>query len=167
MRKRNYQCFSDVVGDLLGTDQVRSMRRIRHHFDVTCYDHSVFVSYVAFRLARRLGWDYMAAARGGLLHDLYLYDPRTPGTHPGNQCFDHPKAALKNAGELTELTAVEENIIISHMWPLSRRMPRYKEAVVVNLADKLCATAEVSHLYHLLRRTSHRRHARRTAMPAV
>ena len=143
MKKRNYECFGQTVRDLLDTEQVRSMRRIRHHFDVTCYDHSVFVSYVAFRLARRLGWDYLAAARGGLLHDLYLYDPRQPGSHPGNQCFDHPKAALKNAGELTDLTAVEENIIISHMWPLARRMPRCPEAAVVNLADKLCATAEV------------------------
>lgn len=150
MNKRNYESFSNVVGDLLSTEQVRSMRRIRHHFDVTCYDHSLFVSYVAFRLARRLRWDYMAAARGGLLHDLYLYDPKEPGSHPGNQCFDHPKAALKNAGQLTRLTPVEENIIISHMWPLSRRMPRYREAVVVNLADKLCATAEVCRIYHMM-----------------
>ena len=37
----------------------------------------------------------------------------------------------------------EQNIIISHMWPLARRMPRCPEAAVVNLADKLCATAEV------------------------
>lgn len=150
MKKRNYECFGETVRDLLDTEQVRSMRGIRHHFDVTCYDHSVFVSYVAFRLARRLGWDYLAAARGGLLHDLYLYDPKQPGSHPGNQCFDHPKAALKNAGELTHLTAVEENIIISHMWPLARKRPRYREAVVVNLADKLCATAEVFRIYHAM-----------------
>ena len=150
MKKRNYECFGQTVRDLLDTDQVRSMRRIRHHFDVTCYDHSVFVSYVAFRMARRLGWDYLAAARGGLLHDLYLYDPKQPGSHPGSQCFDHPKAALKNAGELTHLTAVEENIIISHMWPLARKRPRYREAVVVNLADKLCATAEVCRIYHMM-----------------
>ena len=29
------------------------------------------------------------------------------------------------------------------MWPLARYMPRYREAYVVNLADKFCATAEV------------------------
>ncbi len=150
MKKRNYQCFSEMVGDLLGTEQVRAMQTIRHHFDVTCYDHSVFVAYVAFRLARRFRLDYMAAARGGLLHDLYLYDPKVKGSHPGNQCFDHPKAALKNAGKLTTLSPVEENIIISHMWPLARRMPRYRESFVVNLADKICATAEVFRIYHMM-----------------
>ncbi len=148
--KQNYQSYSQVVEDLISTEEVKSMRRIKHHFDVTCYEHSVFVSYVAYRMARRLGWDYRAAARGGLLHDLYLYDPRQPGSHPGNQCFDHPKAALRNAGALTQLTPVEENIIISHMWPLARRCPRYREAVVVNLADKICATAEVLRVYHMM-----------------
>ena len=52
---------------------------------------------------------------------------------------------------------MEENIIVSHMWPLSRRMPRYKEAVVVNLADKMCATAEVCRLYHYLKHRNRRR----------
>ncbi len=163
----NYRCFVGCVRDLLDTAEVQSMRSIPHHPGMSCYHHSVFVSYVAFRLARRWGLDYMAAARAGLLHDLYLYDSRDKSQYEGNQCFAHPVAALKNAEKLTELSAKEQNIIISHMWPLSRRMPHCKEAVVVNLADKLCATAEVSGIYHLARRTSHRRHARRTAAAAV
>ncbi|MEG0321028.1 MAG: hypothetical protein RR606_02425 [Oscillospiraceae bacterium] len=49
----NFRCFVRCVSDLLTTEQVQKMRQWRHHFDVTCYDHSIFVSYVAFRLARR------------------------------------------------------------------------------------------------------------------
>ena len=41
-----------------------------------------------------------AAARGGLLHDLYLYDARDRSQYEGNQCFAHPKAALRNARAL-------------------------------------------------------------------
>ena len=52
---------------------------------------------------------------------------------------------------------MEENIIVSHMWPLAKKMPRYKEALVVNLADKLCATAEVCRIYHYLRNRDRRR----------
>ena len=29
------------------------------------------------------------------------------------------------------------------MWPLCKGMPKYKETVVVTLADKYCATAEI------------------------
>lgn len=146
----NFDCYYDCIGDLLTHETVRSMDSIRHHFHVTCYEHSVFVSYVAFRLAKRWGADYRAAARAGLLHDLYLYDPRDKNCYEGNQCFAHPKAALKNASELCgDLTPVEKNSILTHMWPLAAHRPRYKEAFIVNLADKLCATLEVSNLYRL------------------
>lgn len=133
------------------------MRDIPHHLGTTCYDHSVFVAYVAYRMAHRWKLNYTAAARAGLLHDLYLYNSRDKSQYEGNQCFAHPVAALKNARALCgDLTPMEENIIISHMWPLSRRMPRYREAFIVNLADKLCATAETIHLYHSVRYFRHR-----------
>ena len=160
----NIRCFVNCVRDLLDSPEVQSMRALPHHPGTSCYEHSVFVAYVSFRLARRWGLDYRAAARAGLLHDLYLYDARNKPAYYGNQCFAHPVAALKNAWALCgSLTPMEENIIISHMWPLSRRMPRYKESLVVNLADKLCATAEVSHLYHGIRRIRNRKYRRRIA----
>lgn len=154
----NYRCYLRCVQDLLDSPEVQSMKQIPHHPGTTCYEHSVFVSYVAFRLARRWGLDYTAAARAGLLHDLYLYNGHDRTQYHGNQCFAHPVAALKNAWALCgSLTPMEENIIISHMWPLAKKRPRYKEAVVVNLADKMCAAWEVSHLYHYVRSRNRRR----------
>ncbi|NCE63801.1 HD domain-containing protein [Pseudoflavonifractor sp. 524-17] len=148
----NWSSFLRCVADLIGSAQVLSMRDIPHHPGCNCYEHSVFVAYVAFRLARRWGLDYRTAARCGLLHDLYLYNAREPGTHPGNQCFDHPVAAVRNARALCgTLSSKEENIIISHMWPLAKRRPRSKEAAVVNLADKFCATAEVTQIWRAMR----------------
>lgn len=136
--------FCRLTGELLESEPVRMMGRWQHHGRITTLDHSLFVAYLSFRAARWLRLDERAAARGGLLHDLYLYDPRDKSAHPGNQCFDHPVFALRNAEALCgRLTEKERNIIISHMWPLARRRPRSPEAAVVNLADKLCATAEV------------------------
>ena len=145
----NWHCFLDCVGDLLFTPEVQSMRDIPHHPGTCCYEHSVFVAYVAFRLARRWNLDYMAAARGGLLHNLYLYDPRTRPSY--RQCFAHPVAAAENAAALCGgLTAREKNCILAHMWPLSRRAPRSREAAAVCLADKLCATAEIMQIWRNL-----------------
>ena len=144
----NAAAFLRCVGPLLETREVSSMKQWRHHFFTTCYDHSLFVSYVAFRLARYLGWDYRAAARAGLLHDLYLYDPADKSAHPGNQCLDHPEFALRNAEALCpDLTGNEKNAIVSHMFPLAVHLPRCREAVAVNLADKLCSVLEVARLY--------------------
>ena len=62
--------YLDCVKDLMATEEVESMRRWRHHIMITTYEHSVFVSYIAFRLARRWNCDCRMAARMGLLHDL-------------------------------------------------------------------------------------------------
>ena len=151
-RDLNAAAFLECVGPLLNSSEVRSMQQWRHHFFTTCYQHSLFVSYVAFRLARRFGWDYRAAARAGLLHDLYLYDPADSSAHPGNQCLDHPEFALRNAVALCpDLSEREQNAIVSHMFPLAVHLPRCREALVVNIADKVCATLEVIHLYQTRR----------------
>ena len=147
----NRTAFLACVEDLLETPQVQSMRALPHHPGVNCYEHSVFVAYVAFRLARKWKRDYRMAARMGLLHDLYLYDSHDPSAHPGNQCFDHPRAAVRNAQALVGLTPKEENIIAAHMWPLSPTMPHSAEAVIVSLADKLCAMMDYSLLSRLQR----------------
>ena len=110
--------FLQTTRELLESDQVRMMGRWKHHGPISTLDHSLLVAYLSYRAAKVLGLDARAAARGGLLHDLYLYDSKDKSAHPGWQCFDHPRAAARNAGELTWLSDKERNIILSHMWPL-------------------------------------------------
>lgn len=147
----NFTCFITEVNDLLGNSQVRSMSGLCHHGKVTCYDHSLFVAYLSFRAARFLGWDYRSAARGGLLHDLYLYNSKDKSAHPGWQCFDHPVAAARNAGQVTRLSDKERDIILSHMWPLAKRRPHSREAALVDFVDTLCATLELCRFYRPIR----------------
>ncbi len=145
------QTYLHTVEALLATPEVQSMGQWNHHFGVSTYEHSLFVSYVAFRLAPRFGVAPFSAARAGLLHDLYLYSPYNSSAHPGNQCFYHPLAALENAKKLVpDLSDEEQNSIVSHMWPLAYHMPRCRLAVVISLADKLCATLEILKIYHLM-----------------
>ena len=153
--ENNWREYYNIVEDLMHTDSVRSMQQFRHHYCVTCYEHSVFVSYISFRLARRLGIDYTSAARGALLHDLFLYDSADKDNIDGMQCFFHPQAALINAVKLYELSDKEKNIILSHMWPLALIMPNSKEAVVVNIADKYCAILEVLRVWHRMQVRRH------------
>lgn len=144
---QNLREFVRTTGDLLSSDQVRMMGRWRHHGPVTTLDHSLFVAYCSYRAARALHLDAAAAARAGLLHDLYLYDSHDRSAHPGNQCFDHPKAAARNAAALTRLSDKERNIILSHMWPLGGALPRSPEAFLVDLVDTLCAGLELCRVY--------------------
>lgn len=142
------QEFYTLTADLLNSSQVQSMSRWAHHGQISTLDHSLSVAYTAFLMAKRLRLDTRAAARGGLLHDLYLYDKNDGDAHSGLQCFDHPKIAAKNAKKFFAISKKEENIILSHMWPASPVMPHSSEAWLVSLADKGSAILELAHLYH-------------------
>ena len=145
--KENTAAFRAVVGPLLTSDEVCQMRRYRRHSNgVSCYDHSVFVAYVSFRLARRLGLDYRAAARAGLLHDLTLRDWSETDVGRLRRLVVHPRVAAENA-ERFGISELERDIITKHMWPLTPALPRHRESFVVSFADKLCASAEMLHVY--------------------
>lgn len=143
---KSYHVFLVLVGDLLKTPSVGEMDRFVQHGRITCLQHSLLVAYLSFRVCRRLGFDFEAAARGALLHDFFLYDWHEPG-HGSWHGMRHPARALENARREFTLSPVEQDIIEKHMWPLTlRRPPRYRESVVVCAADKLCAAAEVLRL---------------------
>ena len=101
MRKHpNEREYWDCVSELLADGAVQAMRLLpQHRAGVSCFDHSMLVSRISWRICRALGLDERAAARGGLLHDLYLYNWREKSTHPGvRHGTEHPAIALANAG---------------------------------------------------------------------
>ncbi len=125
---------------------VQRMKAFKQHGRITTYDHCERVARTSFWLNRRLHLrsDEQALVRGAMLHDLFLYDwhAEDGGTHKLHG-FTHPNTALNNARKHFTLGKKEENIIASHMWPLTlRRIPTCREAVIVCVADKICSTQE-------------------------
>jgi len=134
--------YLECVCDLLSEEMVWSMDDLRQHADISCLDHCFNVSYVSYLLCRRWGLDYRAAARGGLLHDFFLYDWH--GTKLRNiHGIRHPKVALDNARRYFEINDKEAAVIKKHMWPLTVLPSRHKEAYVVMMVDKYCTVREV------------------------
>ena len=54
----------------------------------------------------------------------------------------HPRIACKNAEKITELSDLERDIIIKHMWGATVALPKYKESYIVTFVDKYCAIKE-------------------------
>lgn len=147
----NREEFLSCISDLIDLPEVQAMAQVHQHVDVNCLDHCIFVSYLSFLFCKKFHLNYTDAARGGLLHDLFLYDWHVKGSHQGMHGFTHPKAALRNASKICDLTEREKDIIVKHMWPLTIRFPRYRESFVVSGADKICALAEMFHIYHWMK----------------
>lgn len=138
--------YAGCIRDLIEHEMIRSMENYRQHGDINCLEHSLHVSYNSYLISRRLGLDYRSAARGGLLHDFFLYDWHAAKPYQGLHGFMHPCVAVQNADKYFCLNELEKEIIQKHMWPLTITPPRYKEAYVVVFADKYCAFMEISKL---------------------
>lgn len=133
------------VRDILANEEFLTLNLFRHHYATTRLMHSLNVSYISWILARKLGCNTQAAARAGLLHDFFLYDPRTCKPDDEPLCIHHPKVAAKNSQQTFGITEKEHKAILTHMFPLGP-MPRSREAWIISAADKICACVEVCHI---------------------
>ena len=138
-----FTAYEGLVCDILENETVRTMDQFIQHSDVSCLEHSLHVSYLSYTLCRKLGLDYVAAARAGLLHDFFLYDWHVTRPEEGLHGFVHPARALRNADHHFSLRPIEKDIIEKHMWPLTLAFPSYRESFVVSLVDKYCSLLEI------------------------
>lgn len=154
--KRNRE-FYDCIRDIVRHPAVLRMKKYAQHCDTDCYEHCLNVAYQNFCICQRLGLDARSAARGGMLHDLFLYDWRTHSRKTGDRlhAITHPVAAYRNARKYFHLNPVEREVIAKHMWPLSVFPPRYPETYVICLTDKYCGSMEI--LDHYSRKWKNRK----------
>lgn len=135
--------FEEIIKDIENNETVQEMKNFKQHYDTSCYDHCRNVAYISYKICKKFNLDYKAAARAGMLHDLFLYDWRKrENGRKGLHAFTHPKTALENAKKYFELSEKEEDIILKHMWPVTIKLPKYSESYIITLADKYSAICE-------------------------
>ncbi len=128
--------------DILDSEGHKSCTKYIQHGDTTIRSHTTSVACLAVAIARKthLKFDYSAIVRGALLHDYFLYDWHEP--HNGLHGYTHASKALQNAADDFAISPIEADIIRKHMWPLNIKPPRYRETLVVTIADKICSVKE-------------------------
>lgn len=147
LRNRWKEEFYDCIKDIARHPVVLRMKLYPHHGSTNCYQHCMNVAYYNYQWCRFFGLDACSAARGAMLHDLFLYDWHTHTKRTGDHFhgLTHPDAAYKNAVKIYKLNKIEKDIILNHMWPVTiRRVPRTKEGWITTLTDKYCGACETS-----------------------
>lgn len=134
--------FYTHIRPLLEHPQVQALGGYIQHNCHSRLNHCLDVAYFSFFIAKLLRWDCKSAARGGLLHDLFLYDRKEDKEAARQHLRRHPVVALENARRICRLNKVEEDIIRRHMWLITLVPPRYKEGYIVTFVDKYCALRE-------------------------
>lgn len=130
---------------LLEHPEVKEMMHSKQHRNTDTYFHCWHVTLKSVRLIRRMRIhaDMEAVVRGAMLHDFRLHEAKKENISSWQCVRLHPEMALSKAEKIFDLNWKEKNIIYSHMWPIRiAHIPMCKEAVIVNLADKLCAIEE-------------------------
>ena len=137
--------IGNCLSGIIDTPQAQSMKTFIQHGHITTYAHVLNVVCMSCKVDEKLHAhsDKQSLIVGAFLHDFYLYDWHDPSSNEGLHGFRHPVRALEKARKQFALNRKEQNIIVSHKWPLTiTRIPKCREAAIVCLSDKLCALYE-------------------------
>ena len=147
------------IDNLINEGRLLETKQYIQHGSVSVYEHCVRVTELSLRLQKLLKISIIRKEliRGALLHDYFLYDWHDSNNDHSVHGITHPKTALNNDSQDYSLTDVEKDIILHHMFPLTLIPPRHKEALIVCVADKICAMQETiePYLKYLTERNSH------------
>lgn len=139
--KNDYE-YIQIVNSILNNEEFSKIDKIEHH-GITRLEHSLKVSYYSYKIARKLKLNYYDVARGGLLHDFFLSDNDRSDKKKFVDTFTHPKKAVMKASEIFNINDREKDIIIGHMFPFYKAVPKYSESWIVNLTDKVIGSYEL------------------------
>ena len=139
-----YKLIEKYASDILNSKSVLSQKEFMQHGKVSVYDHTINVTIHALKIVKKfkIKVDERSLIRGCLLHDYFLYDWHDNDKSHRLHGFRHAKFAYNNATKEYDLNKVEKNMILTHMFPLNLRLPRYKESIILCIADKIVATKE-------------------------
>ena len=147
MNSNNLQEFKEIVEPIALNSKIKEMKKYRHHFDTSCYSHCFRVADCCYAAAKKLNLDYKSLTRAAMMHDFFLYDWREPRKHEvkgffNKHAFVHGQISYRHANRIFGISKKERDIIENHMWPVTLKLPKYKETYLITLIDKYCATVE-------------------------
>lgn len=136
------QTYLDIVENILNSEEFEKRKNYKHHGEKTVYNHSLEVSYLAYKISKKLGLDYNDTAIGGLLHDFYYEDWHLAKKQKNilkKHGFVHAKEALENTKIFFPqyVNFKTQDIILRHMFPLNIIPPKYLESWIVSISDKI------------------------------
>lgn len=127
--------FDNIISDILKNDEIISLRYEYHH-GISRLSHCLSVAKLTYTLCKIFKIkDIKSTTRAALLHDFYH-------SYEDSSFKGHPKTAVTNAKKLFKINKMQEDIIYNHMFPATKRIPKYKETWLVSISDKLVALKE-------------------------
>ena len=139
MNKYKNSEFRGIIKPLLDNSNFAETKNINHH-GITRYEHSIRVAYFSYKITKLLRLDYKETTEAALLHDFFLDEVK--GKNQVAKLRQHPRYAVENSKKYFELSEKQEDIISTHMFPITFAPPKYLESWIVDLVDDVASIYE-------------------------
>lgn len=140
--KTNKSVYYDIYSEFYNVNKFRELKSIMHHGD-NRLNHINRVAKLSFNVSKFLKCDYISCTRGAMMHDFFTKEDLTKTNTKYNKFLKmHPTIALNNANKYFEINEIEEDAIKTHMFPITKEKPKYKESKIVCICDKLVSFYE-------------------------
>ena len=144
--EEKFNALVDILGEeVLSNPTYLKNKELIQHGCSSIFEHCHNVAFESLKIVARFNikCDIKSLVRGALLHDYFLYDWHDKDLDINLHGFYHPGIACRNAVAHFHVDKRVQNIIRSHMWPLTLTvLPMCREAWIVCLADKCISAKE-------------------------
>ena len=139
MKRINIE-YENIYKEFEENSEFKKLSENIHH-GLTRLEHVNRVARWSFFASKVLKLDTKSVTRGALLHDFFTSEDINRENY--NEFLkEHPLIALENSKKYFEINEIEEDIISKHMYPITRKKPKYKESILVSLVDKAVSCYE-------------------------
>lgn len=138
MSRGNNEFFS-IIKPIINNCEFDKLKDIRHH-GITRYDHCMRVAYYSYIVTKFLRLNYKDTTEAALLHDFFTDEVVEENFI--KRLTNHPNIAYSNASKYFKLNKMQEDIIKTHMFPITLTPPKYLESWIVDIVDDIAAVYE-------------------------
>lgn len=142
--KEEQAFFFQTINSIIYSKDFLSLKKYRHHGNISIYTHAIKVAYLSYRYAvkHKMKIHQEELIIAALLHDLYFYDwhDKNNGVHLHG--LFHPAKAVKNASRIYGISKRIQRHMRHHMFPLTLIPPTTKEGWLICIFDKVATKSD-------------------------
>ena len=139
---KNKKIYYSIYSEFYDVNKYRELKSMIHHGS-NRLEHINRVAKMSFYLSKYLGLDYVSCTRGAMMHDFFTNDDLARKDVKYKKFLNiHPNIALDNSAKYFDVNDIEKDIILTHMYPIVKGKPNYKESKIVCASDKIISIYE-------------------------
>ena len=139
MNKMKQLEYESIIQPVLEIDEFLQLKEMKHH-GISRFDHCERVARLTYRLTRLFHLNYQEATFAAMLHDFFTTEVKQLNVF--QKLAKHPRIALNNSSKYFALSDLEQDIILTHMFPVTFDPPKYLESWLVDAIDDAVALYE-------------------------